>query len=98
MPDLIDRGELKNRLKWGWANDKFVLRTIDEMPTIEAEPVKHGRWIPMYELTSEGILPDEPMCYMCDQCNAKRRKRLNYCSVCGAKMYEEADDELQKPD
>lgn len=34
MPDLIDKNELKNRLKWGWANDKFVLRTIDEMPAV----------------------------------------------------------------
>ena len=53
---------------------------------IKAEPVKHGRWVPMYELTSEGILPDEPMGYMCDQCKAKRRKQLNYCSNCGARM------------
>ncbi len=55
-------------------------------PVVEAEPVRHGRWIPMYELTREGILPDEPMGYMCDQCKAKRKKRLNYCPNCGARM------------
>lgn len=38
MPDLIDRVELKNRLKWGWVNGKFVLRTIDEMPVVELNP------------------------------------------------------------
>ena len=63
-----------------------ALRSENMCPTIEAVPVKHGRWVPMYELTSEGILLDEPMGYMCDQCKAKRRKRLNYCSDCGAKM------------
>ena len=64
-----------------------VRKTIrEQLPIVEAEPVRHGRWLAMYELTSEGILPDEPMGYMCSQCNAKRKKRLNYCSNCGTKM------------
>lgn len=65
---------------------------VEDAPAVDAEPVRHGRWIPIYELTREGILPDEPMGYMCDQCNAKRKKRLNYCSNCGAKNGTEADD------
>ena len=66
---------------------------MDEAPTIEAEPVKHGRWIPVYMLTSEGILPDEPIGYMCSQCNARRKKRLNYCSNCGTRMDGEGKDD-----
>lgn len=36
MSGLIDKDELKDRLKHGWMNDKFVLRTIDEMPIVDA--------------------------------------------------------------
>lgn len=90
MPDLIDRGELKNRLKWGWANDKFVLRTIDEMPTAEAEPVKHGRW----------IFEEHPDSYYyhweCSNCKAwfsdNARFGYNYCPNCGAKMDMEGEE------
>ena len=32
MLNLIDRDGLKDRLKWGWPNDKFVHRQIDDMP------------------------------------------------------------------
>ena len=39
MSGLIDKDELKDRLKHGWMNDKFVLRTIDEMPIVDAVPV-----------------------------------------------------------
>ena len=35
---LIDADLLKDRLKWGWTNDKFVLRQIDEMPVVELDP------------------------------------------------------------
>ena len=36
---LIDADALKNELKYGWVNDKFVLRKIDEASTIDAVPV-----------------------------------------------------------
>ena len=38
MVRLIDADLLKDRLKWGWTNDKFVLRQIDEMPVTELHP------------------------------------------------------------
>lgn len=33
-------------LKWGYKADgvEKALETIKDMPTVEAEPVKHGRW------------------------------------------------------
>ena len=84
MTDLIDRGELKNRLKWGWTNDKFVLRAIDEMP----EAVKHGRWIPVdpdkYDFATE---------WCCSECDKDvfvtwygKECDYGYCPNCGAKM------------
>ena len=60
---------------------------IDDAPTIEAEPVRHGQW----------ILPD--VCYEdieCSVCHAYMplpisfdyRPTYKYCPMCGAKMDE----------
>lgn len=57
---------------------------IDMMPTIEAEPVKHGKWIVNNE-TKEWVT------IYCDQChdgmwNRKDDPFPNYCFNCGARM------------
>ena len=55
---------------------------INEMPTIEAEPVRHGRWIPAVHVGD--------CCYRCSECQFLRDTYLldigNYCPNCGAKM------------
>jgi len=71
-----------------------VLNTLDESPTIEADPVKHGRWV-----------YDENGCdwnigaWVCSECGSKNDglpwdSKMNpyafasshYCPNCGAKM------------
>lgn len=61
-----------------------VLGIIDEAPTIEAEPIRHGQW----ELSPfDGN-------WTCSKCGNKIRiypyhndmKNMNYCPNCGAKM------------
>lgn len=54
---------------------------IDYAPTVDAEPVRHGRWI---DYTDEGYVE-------CDQCRSATNcdgdiEELNYCWHCGAKM------------
>ena len=55
-------------------------QTIQNLPTIEAEPVKHGRWI------------NEPNCwYRCSVCgehypSTRGYMNYNYCPHCGARM------------
>ncbi len=58
-----------------------VLERIEDFPTIEAEPVKHGRWI------------DDRTSVICGHCNAEYSDEIfmmgdnvNYCPNCGAKM------------
>lgn len=60
---------------------------IHELPTIDAEPVKHGRW--------NGWHGDKRMkngeyrhfhYYACDQCECRTAIASNYCPNCGAKM------------
>lgn len=53
---------------------------LKECPTIEAEPVRHGRWISMV-FTDTG----KPAGYKCSECGLGARKKFVYCH-CGAKM------------
>lgn len=49
-------------------------------PTIDAEPVRHGRW--------ECYLSDP----FCTECGQFAETVTNYCPNCGAKMMEVQDD------
>ena len=51
---------------------------IDYMPTIDAEPVKHGRWIKNP--------PTEAWEYHCSLCGTQEDYKENYCRNCGARM------------
>ena len=72
-----------------------VLESIDEQPTIDAEPVRHGRWVDRYGDKYDNHL------YECSECKGKARYRFvrdelgkeiaeqaldDYCPHCGAKM------------
>ena len=57
--------------------------TYDELkalPTIEAEPVRHGRWI-FDEYTAKYGHP-----YKCSECKEESRDTYDYCPCCGARM------------
>lgn len=71
-------------------------RAINDAPTVEAEPVRHGHWI------DKGVLEDYPKpginvyhLLWCSECGAFHRVRhwccggwinASYCPNCGAKM------------
>lgn len=60
-----------------------MLDDIENLPTIEAEPVRHERWIFVKD-----ILPDFKR-YECSGCKHEKlvvRTFPNYCESCGAKM------------
>lgn len=73
-----------------------VLDVIREAPTVDAEPVRHGRWIKM-----TGMLPPEYHGhYCCSECewhlkglrnSWTREEDLLYCPNCGAKMDGDGD-------
>lgn len=63
----------------------IVRQNILDMPTIEAEPVRHGRWIHT-DLAAHWHGKDE-----CSECTYHEKDRsdlshLNYCPNCGCKM------------
>ena len=57
---------------------------LDEAPTIDAEPVKHGKWIDVKGSNGKDYRK-------CSECLHTQdiTGLLNYCPVCGAKMDEE---------
>lgn len=60
-----------------------AMMAMDNAPTIEAEPVRRGRWIKR---------PDERICPFCnDRHSYFGGKEKNYCPNCGAKMDKEGE-------
>ena len=86
---LIDADEAIINFGFEWddispTRDEFV-EFIKKQPTIEAEPVKHGRWIDAYP----DIEPNPMFMYgICSECGFEQgiSKYLNYCPNCLAKM------------
>ena len=69
---------------------KDILMMIKTAPTVDAEPVRHGRWVHNddYEEWAER--------YVCSECNRNaptdgdyRQDLTDYCPNCGARMDKE---------
>lgn len=93
----IDADDLENVVlqlnKKGWAITRGEYKLVDniifEFPTIEAEPVKHGRWIragesPLYIIE----------CSECRQLffHHAELSLPKYCSECGTRMDGDVDE------
>lgn len=92
--DLLDYGM---RFQFGYNKDGILLVPLCDMtnsirnaPTVDAEPVRHGRW-------ESYMCFDEPVtrCTACKRGFAVGYKveRFQFCPNCGAKMYGGADDD-----
>ena len=61
-------------------------RAIDEQPTLDAVPVRHGKWIHYYDI-------EEGRALKCSECKTVfwvgNGKEGNFCPNCGARMDEE---------
>jgi hypothetical protein len=64
-----------------------VLESIDEQPTIEAEPVRHGTWETSFVYDQDG---NKLYIHFHRECGFEYRNYLEderpYCPHCGAKM------------
>lgn len=84
---LIDADELKYRLP-------TFAPVIDEQPTIEAKPVRHGRWIPTeYDSYADGApVWDKWGCSECGHEHSGEEDTLTaFCPDCGARMEEKQE-------
>lgn len=64
-----------------WIRRREVRESIMNAPTIDAEPVKHGRWIRRKTVTHHGEL----YCSICEE-ESPIQMLWRYCPSCGAKM------------
>lgn len=66
---------------------------LKELPTVEAEPVRHGHWIeyPLSLVFEKAYSKDHIVCSCCEEAfNVfdNDTERFDYCPHCGAKMDE----------
>ena len=97
--DLIDRNELLEYQYHsdGWDDEtqKFDSLVVDvadikNVPTVEAEPVKHGKWMwKRFFITKHCTIPK----VVCSVCNITNKQYTSpYCPHCGAKMDLEGEE------
>lgn len=58
-----------------------VRRIFDNLPAVDAEPVRRGTWVELHEDY-----------VMCSECGRIQIGKTNYCSDCGAKMEVQQND------
>lgn len=85
MPRLIDADELYIDARCGKNEEPYIsLYQINDAPTVDAEPVRHGQWL----TSPTGWL-------YCSECGGEPPCEINvrtdYCPNCGAKMDEVKD-------
>ena len=51
-----------------------VAMAVEKAPTVDAVPVRHGRWNNGYEVQN------------CSECGYRGKRSYKYCPNCGAKM------------
>lgn len=59
---------------------------VDRAPTIDAEPVRHGRWNSVTVSKKYGGIVIQ-----CSECGMKGTRIWNFCPNCGTKMDEEVE-------
>ena len=83
MTRLIDANALKKENEqllhcdFPYLSETTLEELIDDAPTIDAEPVRHGKWIE-YPI-ADGM-------NQCSECGVLRFGESNYCPHCGARM------------
>lgn len=97
MDDLISREALLEAMpKDDILMSLDVRRYIIDAPAVDAEPVRHGKWLKPSRMLPHEYL-DNKRCSVC--ANFALNDRLgrvrlsNYCPSCGAKMDNEREDE-----
>ena len=81
--DLIDREALQDKI-WDIRTEidsGLMLTIINHMPTVDAEPVRHGKWI---EKEKDGFLHYSNCGYV--RIGIPIMFNFEYCPKCGAKM------------
>lgn len=93
--DVIDLPNIYNGFSDTY-DKSYILDLVDEQPTVDAEPTRHGHWIP-YEFATDYRWRKCSVCGTADEYinNLGLEAIRRYCPFCGAKMDEEANDDIR---
>ncbi len=71
----------------GCGSCRFQTKCPADEPAIEAEPVRHGKWI---KADSQQYFRKHYPAFTCSECGQRKdsQKKWNYCPNCGARMDE----------
>lgn len=94
MENAYDSGTWKD-VQTGFHQRVVDVEDIENAPTVDAELVRHGRWIGISDGYADGFpVYDEWECSSCGRIiEADEEPTLKYCPQCGAKMYGERREE-----
>lgn len=87
MARAIDAENTMNKLLYGDAYiseelAEYIKQVFDEQPTIEAEPMKHGKWIEINAAHADYLA-----CSVCkSEYGGYSAADFDYCPHCGARM------------
>ena len=84
MQRLIDANALMRDIEQYHLSDGKFQHWVEVQPTIDAEPVRHGKWMPR----EEGKVYPFWERYTCSECGEHSDDK-RYCPNCGARMDEE---------
>lgn len=76
--EVLD-GDYKTPLR----HNKKICEAIEALPTVDAVPVVHGRWIPHEDEDGEHY---GDKCSECGEWYVMPFRKTNFCPNCGAKM------------
>ena len=89
LAKFIDYGHLNNPDEKLYSEND-IREMIDMMPTVDALPVRHGKWIRKKDTRFGEMLNDILICSECQIAfSTVTMIRRSYCPNCGARMDEE---------
>ena len=95
--DAVSRAEVLKLMQDNWhthSGDWAMQESIDairEMPSVTPQEPKTGHWIanaPQYDMLNPQ--------YICSECGNAHTRTTPYCEICGAKMVEPQESEVER--
>lgn len=91
MSDYIERENAKHAV-WGCTRDtgideapfEYAEGLLENVPSADVAPVRHGRWIEHYKSDAPPTLKERWICSWCG--NVQTYGITDYCPNCGARM------------
>ena len=78
MAEYIEREAIRDALYDADAITMNGVKILNQFPTSDVEPVRHGRWL--------CVDTDTEQFFLCNRCKKKEYWESNYCPNCGTRM------------